>query len=123
MKRLVHVSLLFMALLGVMGQSTAMAMMPASAAAVPAHQSPQVAMAGMDCMDMANMSAPGQSPCKKVTLQCMAAMGCAPAALVEPEARSIALLIVDQTKVAIPLAARLWGRTYGPEPDPPSFLI
>ena len=123
MTRLFHLGLLLMALLGVIGQSTAMAMMPASGAAVPAHQSMQVSMADMDCMDMANTSAPGQSPCKKVTLQCMAAMGCTPAALVEPEARSIALLIVDQTKAALPLAARLWGRTYGPEPDPPSFLI
>ena len=119
MKRLIHLGLLLMALLGVIGQSTATAMVPAQIVTGSMHAS----MADMDCMDMANTSAPGQSPCKKVTLQCMAAMGCAPAALVEPEARSIALLIVDQTKAALPLATRLWGRTYGPEPDPPSFLI
>ena len=32
--------------------------------------------------------------------------------------------VVDRNDHALALAARrLWGRTYGPEPDPPSFLI
>lgn len=123
MKRLMHIGLFLMALLGVLGQSTAMAMVPASAAAVSSHQSMQVSMTGMDCMDMANTTAPGKSPCKKVTLQCMAAMGCASFALVAPSALSSVALVADRDVSTLPLAARLRGRTYGPEPDPPSFLI
>ena len=116
---MIHICLLLAALGGLLGQSTAMAMVPAPIGI----GSLQASMAGMDCMDMVDQSPPGQSPCKKMTLQCMATMGCAPAALIEPGAPSIASLIVDQTNSTLPLAARLWGRTYGPEPDPPSFLI
>lgn len=123
MKRLMHIGLLLMALLGVLGQSTAMAMTPASGAAVSRHQSMQVSMAAMDCMDMANTTAPGKSPCKKVTLQCMAAMGCTSFALVAPSALSTVALVTDRDLSTLSPAARLWGRSYGPEPVPPSFLI
>ena len=123
MKRLIHIGLLLMALLGVMGQATAMAMMPARAAAVSGHQSTQVSMADMDCMDMANTSAPGKSPCKKITLQCMAAMGCVSLALVEPDSPAFDQPSAGHLKATLPVAARLSGRSYGPEPDPPSFLI
>ena len=116
MKPLMHLGLLLMTLLGVIGQSTAMAM-------VPAHQTMRVSMAGMDCMDVANRSAPGKSPCKKVTLQCMVALGCPPYALVAPSAHPAAALVADRNVSTPSVAARLWGRTYGPEPDPPSFLI
>ena len=119
MTRSLQIGLLLMALLGLMGQSTAMAAVPA----LMSSGSIQASMAGMDCMDMANLPAPGKLPCKKMTLQCMAAMGCAPATLVEPDAPTISSLFVDRVKSALPLAARLWGRSYGPEPDPPSFLI
>ena len=117
--RMIHICLLLAALGGLLGQSTAMAMV----AAPISTRSLQASMASMDCGDMVDLPARGKSPCKEMTLQCMAAMGGAPAAMVEPEAPSIPLLIVDRTKSALPLAARLWGRTYGPEPDPPSFLI
>lgn len=119
MTRMIHICLLLAALGGLLGQSTATAMVVAPIGTGLL----QASMASMDCMDMVDRPAPGESPCKKMTLQCMAAMGGAPAAMVEPAARSIPLLVVDRTKAALPLAARLWGRTYGPEPDPPSFMI
>ena len=119
MTRLFHICLLLAALSGLLGQSTAMAMVPTPISSGSLHAS----MASMDCMDMVDLPEPGKLPCKKMTLQCMAAMGGAPAAMVEPEAPSMPSLVVDGTKSALPLAARLWGRTYGPEPDPPSFLI
>jgi hypothetical protein len=122
MKPLLHIVLLFGALLGVIGQSSAMAMMPTSGGA-SSTKSMQVSMASMDCMTMAIPSAPGHSPCKKITLQCMAAMGCAPAALVVPSALPTEAFAADRMASASSLAARLWGRSYGPEPDPPSLLI
>ena len=115
--------LLLMALFGLVGQSTAMAMFPARVIATSAQDRSQLSMADMDCDDMANASGPGTLPCKKGALQCMAAMGGAPVALVEPIRTSAAPLVIDHVKSALPLAARLWGRSYGPEPDPPSFLI
>ena len=123
MKRLLHISLLLMALLGVVGQSTAMAMMPASATAVSGDRSMQVFVLGTNCMDMADTPAAGKTPCKKVTPQCMAATGCTPFALVAPSALPTVALVPDRAVSTPSLAARLWGRTYGPEPDPPSFLI
>ena len=123
MKRLLHICLLLMALMGVAGQSTAMAMMPARVAAVSAHRSMQVLAVGTDCMDMANTPAPAKAPCKKVTPQCMAATGCAPFALVAPAPLPVVSLVADREDSTPSLAPRLWGRTFGPEPDPPSFLI
>ena len=119
MTRMIQICLLLAALGGFLGQSTAMAMVPAPNVTGSLHAS----MASMDCMDMVDPSASGKLPCKKMTLQCMAAMGCASTAMIEAEEASLALPSVDRARSALPLAARLWGRTYAPEPDPPSFLI
>lgn len=56
-------------------------------------------------------------------MQCMVAMGCAPLAYVALDKLGISSLAIDRVEPALPLTARLWGRSYGPEPDPPSFLI
>ena len=120
MTRLIQICLLLAALGGLLGQSTATAMVPAPIVTGSLHAS----MASMECMDMVDPSSPGKSPCRKMTLQCMAAMGCAPTAMIEPGEPRLPLLSVDRSRSALPLlAARLSGRTYGPEPDPPSFLI
>lgn len=127
MKRLLHIALLILALLGLVGQSTAMAMAPPrSTAAVTdgsMNISMQASMADMDCMDMATAPAPGKPPCKKVTLQCIAAMGCSPLALTEPSAPAADTLPAAHDRAAPLLAARLYDRSFGPEPDPPPFLI
>lgn len=122
MTRLLHIGLLLIALLGVMGQSTAMAMIPSGGAALSA-KSMRLSMAGMGCREMANPSAPGKTPCKKVTPHCMSAVGCAPLALVTPSPLSTDSIVTDRMASTSPLVARLWGRSYGPEPDPPSLLI
>ena len=119
MTRTLYLGLLLMALLGLIGQSGAMAMAPAPMDA----GSMQASIAGMNCVNNANAPAPGKAPCKTMTMQCIAAMGCAPLALVEPVGPSTLPVVIARVKSALPLAARLWGRSYGPEPDPPSFLI
>lgn len=80
-------------------------------------------MANMNCMDMANAPAPGMPPCKNMTLQCMAAMDCSPLAFT-----GSATLVTDpfldvRDRAALLLAARLYGRSLGPEPEPPTSLI
>ena len=119
MKRLLHISLLLMALLGLIGQSTAMAMAPSGAPST----SMQASMADMDCMGMANPPESGKPPCKKVMLQCIAAMNCSPLVFTAPTAPAADMLPAVQDKAAPMLAARLHGRSFGPEPDPPTILI
>ena len=119
MTRALHLGLLLMALLGLFGQSTARAMVPTPLTI----GSLQVSMSDMNCMEGAKAHVPGKAPCKTMTMQCMAAMGGVPMALIEPVEPSAAPIASTQIKSALPLAARLWGRSYGPEPDPPSFLI
>ncbi len=102
-----------------LGQSTAMAMGPAPQRAV----SSQNSASDIDCVDMANAPASEQAPCKKMTMQCMVAMGYAPVALAEPVEPTTPALPMAGMKPAIKLAVPLCGRSYGPEPDPPSFLI
>ena len=119
MTRLIRICLLLATLGGLIGQSTAMAMAPAPTSP----GSLQTAMAGMDCKTMADVPAPEKAPCKNMTLQCMAAMGCVSLALVEPDSPAFDQPSAGHLKATLPVAARLWGRSYGPEPDPPSFLI
>lgn len=86
-------------------------------------ESMQASMADMDCMDMANAPDPGKPPCKKVTLQCIAAMGCSPLAFAEPATLATDAPPIARDRSTPSLAARLHGRSYGPEPDPPTILI
>ena len=121
MKRLLHIGLLLMVLAGLIGQSTAMAMVPANS--TEQDQKPMALMAGMECADMSTAPLPGTAPCKKVTIQCMAAMGCSPLALTQPVTRSTDIDRREELKSVIGAVANLKGRTIGPEPDPPSLLI
>lgn len=119
MTRYLRLALVIFAMVGLAGQSTAMAMAPVMAS--QAHM--QAAMAGMDCKDMPTTPSPDGSPCKKLTWQCIAAMGCLTASALEP-----AMPVVDahpgvRTAPISADVARLIGRSFGPEPDPPSFLI
>ncbi|RZL80699.1 MAG: hypothetical protein EOP66_06330 [Sphingomonas sp.] len=119
MTRLLRPFLLFMAVLGLFGQSTAMAMSPAQGVTMP-----MTAMATMDCGNsMMSGQMHGSMPCKKMTLQCIAVMGCAIAPILQPVGITLSARQLDLLTPAWTLTARLEGRTYGPEPDPPSFLI
>ncbi|MDQ2764120.1 MAG: hypothetical protein M3Y22_11760 [Pseudomonadota bacterium] len=111
--------LLLMAVVGLFGQSTAMAMSP-----VQSDGKSMAAMDTMECCDgMPSGNMHGKTPCKKITLQCIAAMGCPAAAITEPVAITPSTRQLDHLAPSWPLTARLDGRTYGPEPDPPSRLI
>lgn len=119
MTRLLNLCLLLTALLGLMGQATAVAMVPTRATSA----SMQASMAGMDCMDMANAPAPGKPPCKNMTLQCVAAMDCSPMAFTGSATLVTDPLFVTRDRTALLLAARLYGRSFGPELEPPTTLI
>ncbi|MDB5582289.1 MAG: hypothetical protein JWR80_7465 [Bradyrhizobium sp.] len=119
MTRFLRLLLLTFAMAGLAGQSTAMAMAPV----MVSNAAKQAAMANMDCKDMATMPASDGAPCKKLTWQCIATMGCLTASALQP-----AMLAMDAHPLvrAVPASrdvTRLVGRSYGPEPDPPSLLI
>ena len=112
--------LLLGALLGLLAQEAAFA----SAPAMPMSKT-AVASTAMseECAEMMGVdtSQPDQ-PCKGMTLDCIAKMGCAmPLAVVTPAAP---LAVSDyRRELADPLAVqRLVGRSFGPEPEPPLFL-
>lgn len=120
MKRLLHLGLLLLALTGLIGQSTAMAMAPSGI--LGAGHAPMAALNSGNCMEMPAMPATGKGPCTKITLQCIAAMGCSPLVFTDPFTPVSAMLRADLTKSASNFVPHLTGRTYGPEPDPPSLL-
>ncbi len=119
MSRYLRLLLAIFAMVGLAGQSTAMAMAPVMAS--QPHM--QAAMVGMDCKDMVTTPSPDGSPCKKLTWQCIAAMGCLTASALEPTMLAMDVHPVVRTTHASADVTRLIGRSYGPEPDPPSFLI
>lgn len=119
MTRFLRLLLLTFAMVGLAGQSTAMAMAPLMAS--PAAK--QATMAGMDCKDMAATPSSDGAPCKKLTWQCIAAMGCLSAAALEPAMIATADRLATRGSHDPSDATPLAGRSFGPEPDPPSFLI
>lgn len=123
MTRPLHFGLLLMALLGLIGQSTAMAMAPARVVGSSSNDMVAASMAGMDCQDMSRAPASDTAPCKKITLQCIAAMGCSPMAFTAPVTQATEALPAHRENSAAPLMARLHGLSYGPEPEPPAILI
>jgi hypothetical protein len=114
--RFLRLVLLTFVLIGLAGESTAMAMAPVMAS--PATM--QASMSGMDCNDM---PASDGTPCKKLTWQCIAAMGCLSAAALEPAMIATADRLVTRGSHDPSDATPLAGRSFGPEPHPPSFLI
>lgn len=106
------------ALLGLAAQSAVVA-----AAPIKAMQPMKASMSGMDCHDMLPVPMPDGTPCKKMTWQCIAAMGCATSAALQPATIVAGERLTTRGAHGASLVARLTGRSYGPEPDPPSFLI
>ncbi|KGB59273.1 MAG: hypothetical protein KAF42_05350 [Sphingopyxis terrae] len=119
MKRWLTFLLLVGALLGLLAQETAFA----SAPALPSAETAFAAAMSDECAEMMGIKKSQKSaPCKGLTLDCIAKMGCAlPPAVVSP-----ATPLAEKTFVAgsfDPLPVRrLAGRTFGPEPAPPLFL-
>ncbi|MEO7634704.1 MAG: hypothetical protein ABIS38_03525 [Sphingomicrobium sp.] len=119
MKRAFHVGLLMMALLGLIGQSTAIAMPPPAVGQGELN----MPMPGADCVEMTGVPSSKKHPCTNMTFQCMLAMGCMPLSLIESDGIGRRLVAATRDKIVPSPVARLHGRSYGPELDPPSFLI
>ena len=114
MKGFFPLLLLLGALLGLFGQGMALAAAPASLVtqAVPAEAEP-------DCMKMMQEAPDGQ-PCKGITLDCIAAMGCVvPFTLADEQPALNAPVLaagVELASIVMPLS----GRVPSLEPEPPT---
>ena len=120
MKRCLSLLLLFGAVLGLLGQEAAFA----SAPAIPMSDTTTAATSMSDeCAEMMGMDkSEGDAPCKGLTFDCIAKMGCA----LPPLVISSPMLIVAATHMTglldpLPIQP-LDGRTFGPEPNPPLIL-
>ena len=117
LKRLIHLGLLLLALTGLAGQSTVHATI-FDRIVTPMQMSP----ASPACDSLAQNES-GKVPCKKVGLQCLAAIGCPALTIAEPGLAS------DGPDAAVPMkslparADALNGWSDAPELEPPSHLI
>lgn len=118
MKRTLHLLLVLGALLGLFGQAAAFAVGPRAPAAPVAASTMDA-----DCMEMMKKAPqPAEKPCKGLTLDCIAAMGCVvPIVLREPPAPTAAPEIVP-TPTYWPALAVLVGNDLKPEIHPPNTL-
>jgi hypothetical protein len=117
-KRVLQLALILGALLGLFGQGLALAHVASPPAAHP------MQMSSDDCMQMMAQAEheKKQAPCKGLTLDCIAAMGCTvPLTLAEPLILPAALPVAA---LAPPMAASqpLTARVIAPELEPPSLI-
>lgn len=122
MKRWFSLALLLGALLGLMGQEAAFArVMPVE----KAEQATSMAQMSPECaqmMGLAKQQPESGMPCKGMTPDCIAKMGCAvPVALLptlSPGISPVFRAIAPRLAPVSPLV----GRNIGPEPEPPARL-
>src|SRR5579863_1801714 len=115
-KRALHLFLLLGAMIGLFGQAVAYAS-GSSAMSAP------MAMSSMsaDCMKMmAQQQQPVQKPCKGMSLDCIAAMGCVVPIVLRDAPPMPASFEPAQVAAFWPTATVLRGSELAPEPEPPT---
>lgn len=118
MMRLLRHILLVGALIGLLGQAAAYAAGPRwPVASMP------TASAMDDCMGMMEKQQPAEKPCKGITLDCMAAMGCTLPILLKTGPESSAIPPSNSLQAFWPPVTALAGEDVAPEPQPPSVHI
>lgn len=117
MKRFLALLLLFGALTGLFGQEAAFA----GGLRLPLGEVATTAMPA-DCMEMMQQEPqqPAQKPCKGMTLDCIAAMGCMIPLLALIEPGRIGATFHAQQVHFLPTVRHLAGLSLAPEPPPPT---
>lgn len=116
MTRFFPLLVLIGALTGLLGQE---------AAFVSAPRAPVIEMAAgamsTDCTEMMGQDRqqPAKMPCKGLTLDCIAAMGCTIPLFAVPEPGAIGALLHARQVHFLPPVRQLAGLSTGPEPPPP----
>jgi hypothetical protein len=116
-KRFLSLLLLIGALTGLLGQEAAFA---------GTSRAPMVEMAASamsaDCMEMMGQDRqqPAKMPCKGMTLDCIAAMGCTIPLFAVPEPDALGEALHGRQVHFLPPIHQLVGLSTGPEPPPPT---
>lgn len=124
-KHLLTLLLLLGSMVGLLGVQTAAAATPlpavAMAMAMPTHAEKASMPADCAAMMSAHAPQPDKQPCTGITLDCIAAMGCAMPFM----GTSVALNArapIAAPKHFLPTALALVGKDLAPEPEPPTIL-
>ena len=120
MSRLPRLFLVFGAIIGLLGQEAAFAIGPSFAnASMP---TAETAMSS-ECAEMMKQPAPDKAPCKGLTWDCIAKMGCSiPIAFWSSVADSLEPVARTALVAPIPVAL-MTSRTLLPDKQPPKLLI
>lgn len=121
MKRALGLLLVLGAIIGLLGIQTAAAATPNAVMTMTTPAEPSAMPA--DCMAMMDHSAPqpDKQPCAGITLNCIAAMGCA-MPLTNTNIVFGARPPLAAPKLLLPTAQALVGNDLAPEPEPPTIL-
>ncbi|QOV94745.1 hypothetical protein IM701_04625 [Novosphingobium sp. ES2-1] len=119
MKRFFASLLLVGALLGLFGGQMA------AARSIPtAMSAPKAIAMDADCMAMMakQQPAPEKKPCKGLTLDCIAAMGCVAPLVAADLATGMLTSRIYGAPGFWPTSTVLTGKSFAPDPDPPTHL-
>lgn len=123
MKRFLSLALLLGALFGILGQQAALAVGPAwhpiVEQSLPADMEK---MGNADCMKTMDEQL-GENPCKGLTLDCIASMGCVVPMTLSSDQTASEHVATRHDLSAEAAIRSLAGRMLAPEPEPPAILI
>lgn len=119
MRRALKLVLVIGVLLGLFGQTVAVAASPAVMTAIE-RMTPTTMP--VDCLGMMKGSDKSTLPCDRMTLACAAGMGCLTIVALEVPSAPVAEAMVAALAPTTPPFRALQGRSVQPEPHPPSTL-
>lgn len=119
MRRALKLVLVIGVLLGLFGQTVAVA---ASPAVVTAIERMAPTTMSVECLGMMKGNDKSSVPCDRMTLACVAGMGCLTIYAVEIPSPPVAEAMVAALPPTTPPFRALQGRSVQPEPHPPSTL-
>ncbi|WP_089216259.1 hypothetical protein [Sphingopyxis indica] len=119
MRRALQFVLVIAALLGLFGQTMAIAASPATTAietAAPANMP-------MDCVGMMQGRGDNSVPCDRMTLACIAGMGCAMLLTLDAGQAVVTAALADMGSLGWPLMPSMEGQSATPELHPPTSAV
>lgn len=116
MRRALEIVLVIAVLLGLFGQTVAIATGPTTTAI----EATAPATMPMDCVGMMQRDGDSSVPCDRMTLACIAGMGCAMPFTLDVGRPLVTEAMIDVCSRAWPSTPSMEGRSVAPEPHPPS---
>lgn len=118
MRQALKIVLVIAALLGLFGQTVAVAASPT----MTAIEATAPASMPMDCMGMMRVGGDNSVPCDRMTLGCIVGLGCALPVTIDVGQPIIVDTMIFLASPAWPSTQSMKGRSVAPEPHPPSTL-